>query len=71
MQAIFGDTSTLQAIKMRLSQSEQYGTKLAQMLQRLQKVSVLLKMRLTDVWKDFGLVIKNFNEVPISEINHY
>ena len=34
-------------------------------------MSVTLKMRLTDVWKDFSLVIKNFTEVPISEINHY
>ena len=30
-----------------------------------------LKGRLSDVWKDFGLVIKNFNEVPIAEIDHY
>ena len=41
------------------------------MVLELQKASFALKNRLNDLWKDFGLVIKNFNEVPISEINHY
>ena len=71
MQAIFGDTSTLQTIKLRLSQSEQYGEKLGQMVLELQKASTVLKSRLSELWKDLGLVIKNFNEVPIGEINHY
>lgn len=30
-----------------------------------------MKNYLTDSWKDLGLVIKHFKEVPIDEINHY
>ena len=41
------------------------------MLVELQKLSINLKARLSDVWKDLCLVIKNFKEVPIEEVNHY
>ena len=41
------------------------------MLIELQKLSQSLKGRLSEVWKEFCLVIKNFREVPIEEINHY
>ena len=41
------------------------------MVLELQKASTVLKSRLSELWKDLGLVIKNFNEVPIGEINHY
>lgn len=57
MQAIFGDTSTLQAIKLRLSQSEQHGEKLCQLLNSLQKSAVALRTRLQDAWCDLSLVI--------------
>ena len=30
-----------------------------------------LKIKLGDAWKDLSLVIKNFREVPIDEVNHY
>ena len=29
------------------------------------------KSRIIDIWKDLSLMIKNFNEVPIDEVNHY
>ena len=41
------------------------------MLIELQKLSQSLKGRLSEVWKEFCLVIKNFREVPIEEVNHY
>ena len=30
-----------------------------------------MKTRLQDVWKDMSLVVKNYREVPLDEINHY
>ena len=41
------------------------------MLVELQKLSISIKTRLSEVWKDLSLVIKNFREVPIEEVNHY
>ena len=41
------------------------------MLVELQKLAINLKFRLSEVWKDLCLVIKNFKEVPIDEVNHY
>ena len=41
------------------------------MLIELQKLSQSLKGRLSEVWKELCLVIKNFREVPIEEVNHY
>ena len=41
------------------------------MLVELQKLSMSFKLRLSEVWKDMSLVIKNFREVPIEEVNHY
>lgn len=41
------------------------------MLVELQKLSISVKTRLSEVWKDMSLVIKNFREVPIEEVNHY
>ena len=41
------------------------------MLVELQKLAINLKARLSEVWKDLCLVIKNFKEVPIDEVNHY
>ena len=34
-------------------------------------MSVSFRTRLADVWKDLNLVVKNFSEVPLEEINHY
>lgn len=41
------------------------------MLVELQRLAINLKFRLSEVWKDLCLVIKNFKEVPIDEVNHY
>ena len=41
------------------------------MLVQLQKLSNSLKAGLNEIWKDLCLVIKNFREVPIDEVNHY
>ena len=71
LQAIFGDSSVLHTLKQRLAESEKHGQKLQVMLIELQKLSLNLKARLSEVWKDLCLVIKNFREVPIDEVNHY
>ena len=41
------------------------------MILNLQKCSVAFRTRLSELWKDFSLVIKNLNEVPLSDINQY
>ena len=41
------------------------------MIIELEKLAQSFKTRLADSWKDLGLVIKHFKEVPIDEINHY
>ena len=71
LQAIFGDSSVLHTLKQRLTESERHGQKLAVMLVELGKLAINLKARLSEVWKDLCLVIKNFKEVPIDEVNHY
>ena len=71
LQAIFGDSAVLYTLKQRLAESEKHGHKLAGMIIELEKLTQSFKNRLTDSWKDLGLVIKHFREVPIDEINHY
>ena len=55
----------------RLAESERYGFSIQRLLDEYMKLSNSLRVKLNEIWKNFAIVVKNVDEVPIDEINQY
>jgi len=71
LQAIFGNSTVLHTLRQRLTESDRHGQKLASIILQQARVGHSLKCKVVALWKDLKVVVNNFKEVPIGEINLY